>query len=865
MSICGIYRELYGIMLYNKLDKMFSGDEIAMAVEYKELENANLEYSGLNSFDDNSLENELTLCKEVGADVDKLKAMKFNPLQLRQIRLGLADKVDVSRYMDPKLSWIEMQEFRIELAHNMDLSEYRSQGFDVMQLREIRKGLAAGIDVSEFAQKKYFADQMRQIRLGLMPEIDIPIVFYADPSFDSLQMREIRKGLMSQIDISSYARPSVNFLKMRAIREAAEEGLVFSADQIERYNANILQQIRLAHADDVNISKYLGMRFDDEQLEEVRIALKNNLPIDEYISSEMRGDAIKEIRIGLENGVDVKKYADASYNWQQMHEMRLGLEHQIDITPYCKALYQADQMREIRLGLEEGLDITKYSSMMFTARDMRRIREKLITGEYYAEETLAGDEKTAGTSGPVSKSNLLLNTMLINRKNYLFVEDMNMNAYLKLPENNLENLTEEILNKFLDMSKIVFGIDQNVIKEMVEEKDPTKKYLVATGQESVDGVNGYYEFFFNTQVKNEPKILKDGTADLTDLMAIQQVKVGDKIALYHRATRGIDGHDVYGNFKKAQNGKEIPILKGTGFMVLSDKVTYVATYTGAISMQDEKVLVQKLMVVPEVKITDKRIKYDGTVYVLGDIHSGSSIEATGDVVVGGHMESSEVVSGGNVIIKGGVTCPIRGGIFANGDVSAKYFEGATVNGVNISANYYINCNINSKGIIKTYGRSGMLYGGTVNSLFGVEIAALGNKSNAKTIINLGVNSTILNKYNTLKKNIVTEEEQLIVLNKEKDRLSELGAGDRQLMQWKVKINAAVSSKEIRIKELNQEKELLEAEIAKGDRAKAIVTETLYAGVVFVISGVILRIEEDRKTYDQLSVRLDGKKENIIID
>ena len=51
-------------------------------------------YSGLDSFDQNSLEKELDLCKYAGADVDKLRALKFNALQLAEIRKGLTDKVD---------------------------------------------------------------------------------------------------------------------------------------------------------------------------------------------------------------------------------------------------------------------------------------------------------------------------------------------------------------------------------------------------------------------------------------------------------------------------------------------------------------------------------------------------------------------------------------------------------------------------------------------------------------------------------------------------------------------------------------------------------------------------------------------------
>ena len=825
-------------------------------------------YSGLDVFDGNSYENELKLCQEMGADVEKLKALHFNALQLAEIRKGLADKVDVRKYMDPKLSWSAMEEMRLELYQGIDMSEYRKQGFDTTQLSQIRQGINAGIDVTPYAKKVYFADQMREIRQGLTKGSEVPIIFYQDPAFDALQMREIRKGLQSGVDISQYAMVTMPYLKMRVIRESAEDGLVFEKKDVDRYNANILNQMHKAFLDKVDITKYIAQKFDDEQLEEVRIAIKEGIPIDDFITPDMRGDSIREIRIGLENGVDVSQYADVAYGWQQMFEMRMGLEHQVDIKPYCKPLYQADQMREIRLGLEESLDITRYSSLMYTARDMRRIRYQMMSGSGAKVSAVIDENKAAveyAPKGKLSDEDAFVSEMLDHRDTYLNFEEGNMMCFLTLPERmDGRKYTEDILLKFLERAKVIYGVDKEAVKKIGQAGKPVIRSLVASGLEVVHGQNGYYEYFFDTSEELEPEVLKDGTADLDKMKCLQPVKVGDKIAEYHKATKGTDGYDVFGNFIKAIPGKEIPILKGTGFMIMNDRISYVATYTGAIRMVDGRVEITKLMVVQEVKITDKKIKYDGTVFVVGDVFSGSEIEATGDVIIGGHLESSTVTSGGEVVIKGGVTCPIRGGIHAKGDVCAKYFEGATINGENISANYFINCTVNARGYVKTYGRVGMIYGGTINSFYGIEVASVGNKSGARTIINLGVNSAVLSNYNNAKKSLGREEEQLETLNTEKERLKELGAGTREMMQWKVKINAAAATKEARIKELKAEIASLEQEIDKGNGASAVITEMAYANTIFVISGVIYRLESDRKTYDKMIFKVDAKKENIVV-
>ena len=58
-------------------------------------------------------------------------------------------------------------------------------------------------------------------------------------------------------------------------------------------------------------------------------------------------------------------------------------------------------------------------------------------------------------------------------------------------------------------------------------------------------------------------------------------------------------------------------------MIMSDRVTYVAKYGGAISVEEGNVYIKKVMILPEVKITDKKIDYDGVVFIRGDVYAGS--------------------------------------------------------------------------------------------------------------------------------------------------------------------------------------------------------------------------------------------------
>ncbi|RKM61052.1 DUF342 domain-containing protein [Butyrivibrio sp. CB08] len=819
-------------------------------------------HNGLDSFADEALEKELALCSRFGLNADKLRKFNYNALQLSEIRKGLDAGVDIQQYLSPKLSWLEMEEIRLELMQGIDMSSYREQGFSSNQVYQIRRGIYEGIDVSVYAKKEFLPEQMKQIRKGLAFSPDFPVIFYLDPEFDCLQMREIRKGLQAQLDVSTFAHVDIPYMKMRVIRESAEDGLVFDEYQIKRYSSGVLNQMHKAFRDNVDLGKYITSGYDAEQLEEIRHSLIECLPIDDYLSIDMRGDAIREIRLGLEHGVLVDQYADAEFNWQQMYEMRLGLEHQIDITPYCKPLYWANQMKELRLGLEEGLDISKFSSMMFTAKDMRRIRQQLLLGTYMDSES--EEAETTQDFGTQNEMKTIL-FMLDHKSEYLSFSHENMICWLTVPEKKYKKTyTEKIVQGFLSRCGIKQGIDPKGISDFIKDHEPGKQYLVASGIDAIDGTDGYYEYFFNSSGDCLLKENEDGTVDLSGLDQIVKVNVGDKLAVYHRATKGIDGCDVFGKKVIAKKGKEIPIIQGEGFMILNDRVTYVAKYTGALSIVNGDIFVQKILVMSEVKITDKIIRYDGTVLVTGDVNSGSEIHASGNIIISGHMESSLLVAGGDVSIKGGATCPVRGGIEANGNVSGKYFEGVKITANNVYAGSFINCTVLARGIVKTYGIDGVIYGGSIQSLSGVETAILGTKKGAKTILSIGAIDSLLADFNAVKKAIAREEEELKSLESEKLRLQELGAVTREMLQWKIRINAAVGVKEKIIGDLEKRLADMDKTIKSSSNSKAIITQTLYSGVIFVICGVVYRVEQDRRLYSPATVKIDSRKENILI-
>ncbi len=818
------------------------------------------------------LSNELLLIKKHGFDVSLLENKKFNIYQLAEIRKGLETGVDVQKYFDPEMPWNEMEEIRLELQTGIDMSMYREAGFDIMQLAEIREGLSAGIDVSEYARLEFFADQMRQIRLGLVS--GVPVIFYQDPGFNWLQMLEIRTGLENGTDISKFASVDIPYMKMRVIRESLEDGLELDEALIRRKDAATLEQIHLAFLDKIDISSYVKQNFDSEQLEQIRMAkLAGIEDIDKYFLFGMRGECMREVLIGLEQNLDVSIYADEHYGWKQMKELRLGLEHQIDVRPYAKPLYRADQMREIRLGIEANLDISKYKSMVHPAQEMRIMREwleegkqlpsnlsKLFTGQIQEEMSKPADDEVKAWQFLQTEEGRLID-----------ISEDAMKCYFTIPVGaKSANYTLEYIVKLLFKARVKRGISKRAITEMIEAKKFGVKTLVAQGKAAVDGVDGYYDYKIELSDKIIPDMTAAEGADFSKVKIFDSVKLGDKLAIYHPATAGVDGFDITGKVLKGKPGRGKPILKGQGFMLLGDKQTYVASLAGVGRIHNGVIRIHKVRVYESLINVRDKITYDGTIWVKGDVDN-VYIQAKGDVLVDGSVSCADIHAGGRVVVRKSIVGNVsdRAVVIAGGLVAAGHVDNADIKCKDdLISNDCLNCNVSAEGKVIMLGDRGLVSGGLVTSLKGVETAVLGSKTVKETVVRTGITEDLDYEYQDVMRKLSRTYQEIKVYEGQRARASNFNdTTNKQALQVKIKINAESAIKEAELEKLNKRKAEIEAEMESVKDAKVMVQRLIFSGTSVMIGNRNLRIHETResskgmtlKTMEGALVLLDGER------
>ncbi len=619
---------------------------------------------------------------------------------------------------------------------------------------------------AEFAMMEnaeYMKEQRQEIFLGKEEGLDVSL--YSNPELNWLQMEQIRMGIKDKVDVTAYADPS--------------------------YSYETMKQIRLSFYSSNDLSGYLDRGFVDDELEQIRLALEEGLPIETWLTDDMYVQQIYEIRIGMYEGLDVSVYADSKYNWMQMREIRLGLEKKLKVSFYTNSLFSHWQMQEIRLGLEAGLDVTPYARLLFSASDMKEKRQNLMK-----EKTKRHAES--------EKQGIDIQSY-VKKEFSIFVEDNGNKAFGFIPWIPGNMVTAEDIYDALEKRGIVVGINHEAITDMIKKRRMNEKVLIAEGTPAEAGENGWYEFFVRLDLPRIPAPLPDGGVDYVNIEAFEMVDEGEKIAVYHPAQKGVDGQNIFGEVLHANKGIEKKPLKGQGFTIAPDGVTYLSRLNGKFEYLNGRIIISNMIVVREdVTAVTGKLEVDGSVHVIGSVYSGGYISATGDIIIEHNVQAGRLIAGGNIMIKKGSCSKNDCFIEAKGEVSGSFFEAANIEaGGNVRANYIMNSNINTMGKVIVSGSKGMLLGGKACAVMGVDTFNLGNKSHIKTYLEVG-----RNKLYDKKQAMFTEKREQILselsMLEEKwhKMLQEFPPDKEQAETLIKKLNAAIVAKDHELADLD---------------------------------------------------------------
>lgn len=329
------------------------------------------------------------------------------------------------------------------------------------------------------------------------------------------------------------------------------------------------------------------------------------------------------------------------------------------------------------------------------------------------------------------------------------------------PSPGAAKLNKEDIIKELKFRKIIYGVHENVINSLVVKKEYCKDYVIASGTPMVEGVEGKIEYFFDTTLDRKPAQLEDGSVDFFNLNTFCKCTKGQILAKLTPEKQGKPGRTVSGEVIRPREIKRLNLAAGPNVTLSEDKMMLTANVNGHVELDGGRVSVSCILPVVNVDVATGNIDYDGNVQVQGNVVTGFSVKATGDVEVQGVVEGAEVIAGGNVIVGRGINGMGRGRVEAGGNVIARYIENANVHaGGLIQSGSVLHSNISAKSEVVVQGKRGFIAGGVVRSSSMVEAKILGSQMGVDTLVEVGTDPSLKERYEFLKKRLVETKKSI---------------------------------------------------------------------------------------------------------
>lgn len=377
-----------------------------------------------------------------------------------------------------------------------------------------------------------------------------------------------------------------------------------------------------------------------------------------------------------------------------------------------------------------------------------------------------------------------------------------------------------------------------------------------------------------------PKRKEDGSVDMRDLGDIVCVKVGDPLAKKVPLTTGKEGYTVTAVSLPAEPGNDITLVPGEGTalspknqnILLSEKV-------GLPKKTAHGMEVDEVYKIKNVTVATGNINFTGSVIIDGDVNEGMKVIASGDVTVGGFVESAIIEAGGDITISGGIIgrkhdtekttvtdVKMSVSINAKGSIYAKYCQYAEIvcsKDVRIE-NQLLHSLLDVQGSIKvgTEEKSnGKLIGGYIKVGTFVTAGIIGAPAGSNTIIHFE------REIIKLKEKMQDIESILKLESMKTDELKSAATKLKKLPKDKVKpemLAKVISTYQFHAKHMGEvllEKEALEKETQEYMESVYIeATDKLHHGVQLIIDGF-----NDRSRREYGPSKIIYKERSIHID
>ncbi len=264
-------------------------------------------------------------------------------------------------------------------------------------------------------------------------------------------------------------------------------------------------------------------------------------------------------------------------------------------------------------------------------------------------------------------------------------------------------------------------------------------FVIAQGVEPINGTDGWFELVVDTG-KEESELAEDdsGRIDFKSIQTFTNVVPEQQIGTIHPSTDGSPGVSITEAPVPQVKGNPYALIAGKGTIINEDGDKVFATAAGRVVFEKQTIsVVEELVISSDVDLSVGHIQFNGFVDIKGDVLDDFNISATKGIHITGAVGDCQLTTEGPVTI-GTMAGRGRGKIKCNGDLTARYLNQVNVEcwgDVNISHELR-NSIVKATGSVKL--PKGLVTGGKIIALEGVEAKIVGAATGTKTYITSGV-------------------------------------------------------------------------------------------------------------------------------
>jgi len=419
------------------------------------------------------------------------------------------------------------------------------------------------------------------------------------------------------------------------------------------------------------------------------------------------------------------------------------------------------------------------------------------------------------------------------------------------PEDNAQPAALEEAREKLAQAGVVFGVDERALEKAVMERSG-KPEPVAVGLPVTHGLDGQIEFQFKTDIADiKPSELADGRADFYNLNLVQNVEMGQLLAVRTSPQRGAPGKTVTGEELRPRPGKEARLFAGKNARWSDDGIRLLATAQGHAVVANNKVEVQTVFEqAGDVDFSSGNLDCLGSIVIRGAVKAGFTVRAADDVEIMETVDGGTVIAGGNVQVRKGILGHGDSKVTAGGSLKARFIENGRVEaGKDVVADAIMHSQIVAGGNVIMEGKKGLIVGGLVRAGQDVIAKTIGSYLTTPTYVEAGVRPELRIMYTETvaaiaerKANVDKVDKAVKLLVKLEKTIGQLPA-EKGLMLDRLKETLTHLGREL--VSLEERLAETEAEITAG-KGRVGASGTIYPGVTVTIGRNNLPIRDERR-------------------